>query len=110
MQRTGEENDEDPVVRLCVHWQHQGPDSQNDLCLYKHVVIPKVTYAVVLWWSRAEVTSTRTELQRLQRAACIMITGAMRATPLGKALELASFSIVVEAAALTTAYRIPKPD
>ncbi len=53
------------------------------------------------------------ELQHLQRAACIMITGAMRTTPIKMMemlLNLPTLSTVIEAATLTAAYRLPRPD
>ncbi len=51
------------------------------LWLYKRAIIPKITYVAVVWWDGMDVALARSELERLQRAACIMITGAMRTTP-----------------------------
>ncbi len=45
------------------------------LWLYKHVIIPKIIYAAVVLWGGMDVALTRSELERLQRAAYIMITG-----------------------------------
>ncbi len=81
--------------------------------LYKYAVIPEMKYAAVVWWTRTEVAPTWTELSCLQRAACIMITGAMRTTPT-KLMEmlpdLLNLSMVVNVAALTAAYRLLRPD
>ncbi len=54
---------------------------------------------------------TRSELDRLQRAACVTITGAMRTTPtkmLEMLLDLSELGNVVETAALAAAYRLPR--
>ncbi len=55
----------------------------------------------------------KSELERLQRAACIMITGAMRTTPakvLEMFLDLPTLRTAVESAALMAAYHLPRPD
>ncbi len=56
---------------------------------------------------------TRFELERLQKAACIMITEAMRTTPT-KVLEMFSdlptLGIAVEFAAPIAAYLLPRPN
>ncbi len=57
------------------------------LWLYKRVITPEFTYATVAWWDGLGIALTRSELERLHRAACIMITGAMRTTPT-KVLEM----------------------
>ncbi len=54
----------------------------------------------------------RFELECLQRAACIMITGAMKTAPtkvLEMFLNLPSLGAVVESAALMAAYRLRRP-
>ncbi len=76
------------------------------LWLHKRVIIPKITYAAVAWWSDMDIAFTRSELERLQRAACIMIIRAMRTTPT-KVLEM---FMAVESAALMVAYRLPRPN
>ncbi len=56
---------------------------------YKRVIIPRITYAAVIWWDGMDNALARSELEHLQRAAFIMITGAMRTTPT-KVLEMFS--------------------
>ncbi len=66
------------------------------------MAISKMKYAAVVRWSRIEIASTETELQRLQTATCIMINGAVRATPtkvMEMLLDSPILSTVVEAAA-----------
>ncbi len=59
-----------------------------------------------------DIALTRSELERLQRAACTMITGVMRTIPtkvLEMLLDLLTFEMAVESAALMT-YHLPMPD
>ncbi len=83
------------------------------LWLYKCVIIPKITYAAVAWWDSMDIALARFELERLQRAACIMITGAMKTTPTkvsGLFLDVPTLGMAVESAALMAAYRLPRPN
>ncbi len=60
-----------------------------------------------------DIALTRSELERLRRATCIMITEAMRTTPtkvLEMFLDLSTLGMVVESAALMAAYRLPRPN
>ncbi len=55
----------------------------------------------------------RSELERLQRAACIMITEAMRTAPtkmLAMFLDLPTLGTEMESAALMAAYHLPEPN
>ncbi len=60
-----------------------------------------------------DIAFARFEMEHLQRAACTMITGAMRTTPT-KALEmllyLPTLRTTQESAALMTAYRLLRLD
>ncbi len=74
--------------------------------LYKRVIIHKITYAAVVWWDGMGIVC-------LQRAACIMIKGAMRTTPTKVQemfLDLPTLETVVESAALMAVYRLPRPN
>ncbi len=58
-----------------------------------------------------DIALARTERERLQRAACIMITAAMRTTPtklLEMFLDLPRLGMSVESATLKAAYRLPR--
>ncbi len=60
-----------------------------------------------------DIALTRYELEYLQRAACIMITGAIRTTPtkvLEMFLDLPTLGMAVESAAFMAAYRLPRPN
>src|SRR5436190_18658051 len=43
--------------------------------------LPMVTYASMVWWPRVEAKGTKSKLQKLQRLACLSITGAMTSCP-----------------------------
>jgi hypothetical protein len=49
-------------------------------CIRTVVVRPIVTYAATVWWNRVKLRIRRAELSKLQRMACLCITGAMRTT------------------------------
>ncbi len=56
---------------------------------------------------------TRSEMEHLQKAACIMITRAMKTTPtkvLEMFMDLPTLGTVVESAALMAAYRLLRPN
>ncbi len=60
-----------------------------------------------------DIALTKSELEGLQKAACIMITGAMRTIPtkvLEMFLDLPTLGGAVESAALMTEYRLPRPN
>ncbi len=81
--------------------------------LHERVIIFKITYAAVVWWDGIDVASARSELERLHRAACSMITGAMRTTPtkvLEMFLDLLTLGMAVESVALIAPYHLPRPN
>jgi hypothetical protein len=49
--------------------------------LYTRVIKPSIFYGALVWWSKAMHKTTKTLLSRIQRMACLVITGAMRSTP-----------------------------
>jgi len=52
-----------------VHW------------LYVAVIRPSVTFASLVWWPSCQTACTKRKLSRVQKSACLGITGAMRTTP-----------------------------
>ncbi len=76
------------------------------------MIIPKLTYVTVAWWNIMNIALGRSERERLQRAACTMIT-AMRTTPtkvLEMLLDLPTLRKVVDSIVLIAAFRLPRPD
>jgi ribonuclease HI len=49
--------------------------------LYNMVVKPVVTYAALVWWPKTQQSTAIKRLGKLQRLACLGITGAMKTTP-----------------------------
>ena len=49
--------------------------------LYTSVIRPMLTYASSIWWPRTHIGSAVTELNHVQRLACLAITGTVRTTP-----------------------------
>ena len=77
--------------------------------LYVTMVRPIITYGAIVWWNKLDQITACIKLERLQRMACLMITGAMKTAPtkaLETVLNLAPLNIYVEAEARSTAYRI----
>jgi len=52
-----------------VHW------------LYVSIIRPSITFASLVWWPGCQTASAKKKLSRIQRLACLGITGAMRTTP-----------------------------
>ncbi len=82
---------------------------------YKRVIIHKITYVAVTWWDITDIAlarSEQSELELLRRAACTMITGAMRTTTkvLEMHLDLPTFGMAMESAALKATYRLLWPN
>ena len=55
--------------------------------MYTAIVRPMLTYGSFIWYKEAEKTSFRIKMNKLQRLACVLTTGAMRTTPTA-ALEI----------------------
>ena len=49
--------------------------------LYQSTIRPILTYAAWIWWEKTEQKGAVRKLGRIQRIACLLITGAMRTTP-----------------------------
>jgi len=64
-----------------------------------------ITHAAVVWWPRVELGVAREMLARVQRLACLAITGAIRTSPTA-ALEvitgLLPLDIHIKQVAMTT--------
>jgi hypothetical protein len=49
--------------------------------IYTIVMRPILTYGSTVWWLRVRYNVSRTELCKIQRLACLAITGMMEMTP-----------------------------
>jgi len=54
-----------------VHW------------LYVTIVRPTLTFASLVWWPGCQTASTKKQLSKVQRLACLGITGVIHMTPTG---------------------------
>lgn len=81
--------------------------------MYDAISKPILTYAAPVWWKKAEVKSTQAKLSKLQRLACVGITGAMRTAPtaaLEVLLDLPPLHIVIKKEALLFTARLISGD
>ncbi len=77
--------------------------------LYIAVIRPMLTFAAVVWWPRTELGIAQMQLGRVQRLACLCITGAVRTTPTAAMevlLALPSLHIHIRMEAMATSYRM----
>jgi hypothetical protein len=52
--------------------------------LYVTIVCPTISFASLVWWPGCQTTArTKNKLSKVQRLACLGITGALRTTPTG---------------------------
>jgi ribonuclease HI len=77
--------------------------------LYTAVIRPTILYGAVIWWGAVETQAAQDALGRVQRLACLCITGAMSTTPTA-ALEvitgLLPLDLQVKAEAMKTYHRL----
>jgi ribonuclease HI len=79
------------------------------LWMYTAITRPIITYAAIVWWRNCDKSNVRNKLTRLQRLACLNITGAMSTTPtaaLEVLLNLAPLHIKIEEEAKMAALRL----
>jgi len=78
-----------------VHW------------LYVTIVLSTISFASLVWWSGCQSASTKNKLSKVQRLACLGITGALRTTSTG-AIEalvgLPSLDLVIQGEARSAAH------
>jgi ribonuclease HI len=76
--------------------------------IYQCVVRPMLLYAVVTWWKATEKETVKRQLKRVQRLACMLITGALNSTPtagMEAMLNLRPLPIEAVAEAMKAAHR-----
>jgi ribonuclease HI len=80
-----------------VHW------------LYVTIVWPTISFASLVWWPGCQMASTKSKLSKVQRLACLGITGALRTTPIG-AMEvlvgLPPLDLAIQGEARSAAHRL----
>jgi hypothetical protein len=61
-------------------------------CLYVSVIWPSIPFASLVWWSGCQTASAKKRLSRVQRLACLGISGAIHTTTTGAMEVLTGFS------------------
>jgi len=75
--------------------------------LYKMIVVPVISYASVVWWTKTNQITTQNRLSKIQRTACLLITGAMHSTPTAAMevlLNLPPLHLIIQKEARITNY------
>jgi hypothetical protein len=76
--------------------------------IYQTVIMPMITYASFIWWTKVDQRSAQLQLSRIQRFASIAITGAMSTTPtvaLDAILDFPPLHVAIIKEAALTAFR-----
>jgi hypothetical protein len=77
--------------------------------LYTRVIRPSILYAALVWWPKVKQKSTKNQLGRIQRMACLAITGAMKSTPTAAMevlLNLTPLDLLIRAEARMALYTL----
>jgi hypothetical protein len=80
-----------------VHW------------LYTRVIRPSILRGTLVWWSEVMQKTTKMQLGKIQRIACLAITGAMKLTPTAAMeilLNLTPLDLVILAETRMALYRL----
>jgi len=80
-----------------VHW------------LYVAIIRQSVTFASLVWWPGCQTASAKKKLSKVQRWACLGVTGAMRTTPTNAVeapIYLPSLDLVIQSEARSAAHRL----
>jgi hypothetical protein len=68
-------------VAACMYDKKWGLKPTMVHWLYTRVIRPSIFHAALVWWSKVKQKKHQTQLGRIQRTACLAITGAMKSTP-----------------------------
>jgi len=80
-----------------VHW------------LYVTIVPMTISFASLVWWPGCQMASTKNKLSKVQRLACLGITGSLRTAPTGAKEELVGLpplDLVIQGEARSAAHRL----
>jgi len=79
------------------------------LWLYIREIRPFIFYGALVWWPKVTYKITKIKLGRIQRMACLAITGAMKSTPTASMemlLNLTPPDLLIMAEAKMALYRL----
>ena len=95
------------TLKNCVG-RKWGLNARKIMWIYKMVVLPKLLYGSVVWFTGTESTVIQSKLDSLQRLAMVIMSGCMRSTPT-RSLEiifgLPPLELVIRERAISTASR-----
>lgn len=77
--------------------------------LYNQIILPRITYGSIAFWHKAKNKTNSKTLEKIQRTAMLMITGATRTTPtaaLYLITNLYPVHIIIEATAIACYHRL----
>jgi len=78
-------------------------------CLYSKVIRPFIFDGALVWWPKVTHKITKIQLGRIQRMACLAITGAMKSNPtaaMEMLLNLTPLDLLIMAEARMALYRL----
>lgn len=88
-----------------------GLGPSKSMWIYKSIILTRITYGAIVWWNSAQKKTKAATLNRVQRIALLMVTGAMRSTPtdtLNAIFNLDSLKLKLMETALMTHHRLKK--
>lgn len=86
-----------------------GLEPRHALWIYEAILIPKLTYAALVWWKETEKKTSRRSLDHIQAVVLRGIFGLKRSTPMAAIrmlLEINSLDLEVKTSAARAAYRL----
>lgn len=76
--------------------------------VYKQIILPRMTYGSLVWWDKINGIAAAA-LEKVQRFALLMVTGAMKSTPtlaLNVALNIEPIKLKIEIEAIKARHRL----
>jgi hypothetical protein len=95
------------AVARCMYGKKWGLRPTMVHWLYTRVIRPSILYAALVWWPKVWKKSTKIQLGRIQRMACLAITGAVKSTPTAAVevlLNMTPLELLIIAEARMTLY------
>ena len=92
-----------------MHGKQWGMSPQMGKWIFTAIVRPIITYGAVIWWTATRKKTVIAKLNRLQRAACLLISSAMKTCPTAAieyAVGLTPLHIFIRKVATTTCFRL----
>ena len=82
-----------------------GLTPKTNYWMYRTMIVPIMTYASIVWWHKTKTFIVQDQLNKVQRLACLMITGSMKSTPttaMEVLLNLSPLHLIVQKEARNT--------